>query len=178
MSAKIVDTNNMGEIISGLEELSSRSVDVGILGNADSKLLIYANANEFGAVIKSRKAMRKLFAMMRELGIKPDKSKRKNQNGIVIPERSFFRSAVDNPANVDKMVKLAEFALNRFFSGQGKAIDVLNAAASSMVASIKNNIASGIDPANSDFTFKKKGHAKTLLGKNPHLIKAVTYEVK
>ncbi|EKN89055.1 hypothetical protein LEP1GSC034_3859 [Leptospira interrogans str. 2003000735] len=182
MSLKIQDENNIPFLLSSLEELEGISARVGVAAEPNSELAIYAGAQEFGAVITSKKAIAKLYYMLVEEGL-IDKEElpiyiwMKAKTEIIIPERSFLRSIFESKEAIDKAMKLFLFAMDRALAGQGKMISALEAAADSFVASIKSTIASGVNPANHPLTTARKGHSKTLMGKEPRLQKSITREI-
>lgn len=145
MSLKIKDENNIPSLFSSLEGLEGMSANVGVVAAPDSELAIYAGAQEFGAVITSKKAIAKLYFMMVEEGL-IDKEElpiyiwMKAKKEIIIPERSFLRSVFEDEAAIEKAMKLFIFAMDRALAGQGKMISALEAAADSLVASVKGKL--------------------------------------
>ncbi len=158
------------------------SANVGVVADPGSDLAIYAGAQEFGAVITSKKAIAKLYFMLVEEGLlDPEKLPiyiwMNTKTEIVIPERSFLRSTFENNEAIEKAMKLFVFAMDRALAGQGKMISALEAAADSFVASVKGTIAGGVDPKNHPLTTAKKGHSRTLMGKEPRLQKSISREI-
>ncbi|WP_017863234.1 hypothetical protein [Leptospira santarosai] len=182
MGLKISDENNIPFILSSLEELEGISANVGVAADPDSELAIYAGAQEFGAVITSKKALAKLYYMLVDEGL-IDKEKlpiyiwMKAKTEIIIPERSFLRATFDDEESINKAMKLFLFAMDRALVGQGKMISALEAAADSLVSSVKGTIAGGVNPGNHPLTTARKGHSKTLMGKEPRLQRSITREI-
>lgn len=177
-----VEEDNFSKLISDLKELKGKSAYVGVVAEPDSELAIYAGANEFGAVIRSKKAIAKLYYLMVEEGLIDEKKFpiylwMKSKKEIVIPERSFLRSTFHDEKEINKAIKLFQFAFNRFLSGNGSAINALEAAADSLVASVKGKITGDIPPDDHPLTQARKGHARTLMGKEPHLYKSISKQI-
>lgn len=72
----IRDDNNVPELLRRMEMISNKGIQVGILGDADGELLLYASVHEFGAP------------------------------SINVPERSFIRSTFDDKeSEIEKVVE-------------------------------------------------------------------------
>ncbi|EMO30119.1 hypothetical protein LEP1GSC170_1461 [Leptospira interrogans serovar Bataviae str. HAI135] len=182
MRLEVSVENNIPFLLSTLKELEAYSAVVGVAAEPDSELAIYAGAQEFGAVIKSKKAIAKLYHMLAEEGLL-DKDKfplyiwMKAKKEITIPERAFLRKTFEDQKTIDQAEKLFVFAMSRALSGQGKMIQALEAAADSLVASVKATIISGMGPGNHPLTVARKGHSQTLMGKEPRLLKSIIREI-
>jgi hypothetical protein len=72
---------------------------------------------------------------------------------------------------------MAAGAINRIIAGTGKADDVLNAMGSSLVASIKLRIRSGVGDKNSDITVATKRRKGVTLVDSGRLMQSIQYEV-
>ncbi|EMP09533.1 MULTISPECIES: hypothetical protein [Leptospira] len=182
MHLKVEVENNIPFLLSTLKELENLSAVVGVAAEPDSELAIYAGAQEFGAVIKSKKAIAKLYYLLVEEEL-IDKDKfplyiwMKAKTEITIPERAYLRKTFDDPGVIDEAEKLFVYAFDRALSGQGKMIQALEAAADSLLASVKATITSGMSPSNHPLTIARKGHSRTLMGKEPRLLKSITREI-
>ncbi len=173
----IEDINNMDAIIQGLQEIERSSIVVGVSEKGGKDIQVIASANEFGAEIHSKKAMKRLFAMMREAGIPPARSYPK-KDFIKIPERSFLRATADDPEVKNKLVETFAFALAQFLEGKNTAREVWTRTGQMMKRAIQARIFTNIPPKNHPFTSKLKGHDQTLKGKTNNLAKSIDYEVK
>lgn len=182
MSLQIVDKNEIPTLALTLNGMADHSALIGVAAQPDSDLAIIAASNEFGAVIRSKKAIAKLYYMMVEEGL-IDKEElpiyiwMKAKTEIIIPERSFLRATFDDSVAINKAIKLFNYAMDRALSGQGNALNALEAAADSLVSSVKSTIAKSVGPANHPLTIARKGHPRTLQGDRPRLIGAITREI-
>ncbi len=172
----IEDINNMDAIIQGLREIEKSSVVVGVSEKGGKDIQVIASANEFGAEIHSKKAMKRLFAMMRKADIPPARSYPK-KNFIKIPERSFIRATADDPEVKNKLVETFGFALSQFLQGTNTAREVWTRTGQMMKRAIQARIFTNIPPKNHPFTIKQKGGDQTLRGKTNNLAKSIDYEV-
>ncbi|EMO80172.1 hypothetical protein LEP1GSC126_3377 [Leptospira kirschneri str. 200801774] len=182
MHLEIEVENDIPFLLSTLKELDGPSAIVGVAAEPDSELAIYAGAQEFGAVIKSKKAIAKLYFMLVEEEL-IDKEKfplyiwMKAKTEIIIPERAYLRRTFEDSGVINEAEKLFVYAFDRALNGQGKMIQALEAAADSLVASVKTTITSGMSPSNHPLTIARKGHSRTLMGKEPRLLKSITREI-
>ncbi|MBK8397436.1 MAG: hypothetical protein IPL26_19655 [Leptospiraceae bacterium] len=183
---KIEDTNNMDAIIQGFKELNKSSIIVGVSEKGGKNIGIIAGANEFGAEIKSPKAIRYFWYLMgkykKSAGVidKSSKYKTGGKSGgasIIIPERSFLRSTADDKEVQNKLVETIEFYLERFLTGKNPAREVLTRAGQMFKRAIQSRIFTNIQPANHPLTVRLKGHDKTLQGKENKLSKSIDYEI-
>ena len=197
--AKIVD---LSDIETELGKLSNKKIIAGVVADEGSLLAKYAAANEFGAIIVPKNGKYLAIPLQPEFKGKspkdfPDgffnfvkskdgKTARLMMNDVpcfllvkkvTIPERAAIRGAFDKRETQEKALALARSALERVLGGGGKAEDVCNAIGQSLVASIKNNIASNIEPANSPLTRRLKGNGNTLIDSGDFL-KSIGYEVE
>lgn len=85
---KIEDKNRIPDILKVLEELERFQVEIGIFGEDDSHLLMIARVHEFGCRITVTPKMRAWFAYQ-------GYPLRADTTEIVIPERSYMRSTLD-----------------------------------------------------------------------------------
>jgi hypothetical protein len=147
----LIDNNKFPELKRKIKEMSRLEVHVGILGNAE--LAIAARANEYGAKIPVSEKMRNY---LNALGL----HLKKTTKFIIIPERSFFRTAFDLRKNINKVVNIAE----QVFSQDSNVKNILDKIGLYMTGAIQQKIRSNIPPANHPFTTEQKG------GKNKTLI--------
>lgn len=60
----IYDNNNVGQLLDRIDKISNKAMQIGIFGNEDGEVLLYASVNEFGAPcinIPERSFIRKTF---------------------------------------------------------------------------------------------------------------------
>ena len=192
----------VSDIETELGKLANKKIIAGVVADEGSLLAKYAAANEFGAVIVPKNGKYLAIPLQPEF---KDKSPRdfpdgffdfvKSKDGktarlmlnnvacfllvkkVTIPERAAIRGAFDKRDTQEKAYNLARAALERILGGGGKADDVCNAIGSSLVASIKNNISSNIEPENSPLTRRLKGNGNTLIDSGDFL-KSINYEVQ
>jgi len=187
MSVKIEDDrNNLDNIILGLATIKSKSVNVGILDDESEQMKIIAGANEFGAEIKSKKAIRYFWMLMskfkKSTGVidKSDKYKTGGKSGgqsIIIPERSYLRSTADDSEVQNKIVETIRFYLYQALTGKNTFGEVLTRAGNVLQRAIQSRIMTDIEPANHPLTVRLKGQDKTLIGRTRKLISAIKSRV-
>ncbi|MBE7413633.1 MAG: hypothetical protein L6Q54_06340 [Leptospiraceae bacterium] len=163
MGVTVKDIDNFPKIISDLKELKNLSAFVGVSAEPDSDLAIYAGANEFGAVIKSKKAIAKLYYLMVEEGLIDEKKFpiyiwMKSKDKIVIPERSFLRSTFHDESVMEKVKN----TFTRILSSTMSPEKALSAAADVLVSAVKSKIVSGVGPGNHPLTSAGKSGQGTL----------------
>lgn len=170
----IKDIDNCSGLVKQLEKIGKSVVKVGILSKADEKMLIIAAANEFGAKIESRKAMKYLFAKMNEKDVKIQTSGPGAGKGYIeIPERPAIRNAFDKMYNVSDSI---DFGLDNFNVTQNAEM-MLNAIGSRMVGHVQESYRGDLSPANHPYTTAAKdGKDKTLINTG-RLQQAVSFEV-
>ena len=204
MASKVTFTE-FSNIEDELLKLSNKKIKVGVIAEEDSLLIKYAAANEFGATITPKKGKYlaiplqpefkdksprdfppNFFKLVPNDPNKPFKSAKLMAGNVeafllvkkvVIPERAFMRTALDNKKNIDKAINLARPALERLLMGSGIAEDVCVAIGESIASSIKANISSNIGPPNSGLTKRLKGSSKTLIDSGD-LLKHIGYEIE
>ncbi len=170
----ITDKDNTEEFLKELKKSGNAEIHVGILGKENEKIQMIAAANEFGAIIdtkKNPKVLRWFFAKMKEFGIVHEKS---NHPGfIIIPERAAVRKAFDNNDNIGDCFKMAQAIFDK--TGDiGKAIEGIG---SSMVGKVQESYLSNIAPKNHPLTVAMKSGEKTLVNSG-QLQQHVTYAVR
>lgn len=185
-----------------LGKLENKKIVAGVVADEGSILAKYAAANEFGAVIKPKNGKYLAIPVQPEFKGKspkdfPDgmfdfipgkdwKTARLVMGNVTcfllvqkvqIPERAFIRTAFDKRETQEKAYNLARAALERILGGGGRAEDLCDAIGQSLVSSIKINIASNIEPPNSNITSRMKGETKTLIDSGD-LLKSIGYTVE
>lgn len=170
----IKDIDNSNIALREIAELRNTEIQVGFFGDKGAHLPMIAGVNEFGAFVSSDTAKRKkalawLFIKMKEAGI-PIKKGAGGGKAITIPERPFFRKALDDPNTIKKANDNALKAFDK--SGDLKTVPY--AIGDSFVASIQSSIASNIQPANHPLTTELKGGKNTTLA---GLGQGVTFKV-
>lgn len=176
MEAVVRDENHMKEVLAAIRDICRHEVKVGLFASKVSeKTLIAARVNEFGAAIKKTPRMtRFLAAMARKYGIKLDPAKAKRPGYVVIPPRSFIRSAADRERNA--LARIAERMLDGVIQGRFKPRDALEAMGLKLEQAIKDQINRVSSPPLHPLTIAMKGSDKPLV-KSGDMRKAVTYKV-
>lgn len=159
------DVNGLPRIITEFRKIQKSFIDIGILGPAGSKIVQIASSQEFGAVIEVTVRVRKaLMRLLIEAG-RSDLIKLIPQVGgfMSIPSRSFVRSTMDDPKAIDKAFTFLEFGIDRILSGDGDALQAMQASAASLISSIQLTIRSDIQPPNNPITIALKPSDQTLV---------------
>jgi hypothetical protein len=183
MSGIKEDNFNLDDIIAGVEKISRSTVLVGPSAkDKNSKILVIASANEYGATITSKKAIAKLWHMMVEAEMLDAKELplavwMKVKKEIKIPERSFMRSTADDPETIDYIVSRAQFALDNFIFGKATADSVLETIGTALISKIRLKLRSNIQPENHPFTKARKGYGKNTLNDEGTLQRSIQLEV-
>lgn len=205
MGAKFTEQVYLPGVEEELLKLYGKKIIVGPATDEGSELAMYAAANEFGVnSIKPKSGTYLAIPLIPELkGISPRNIAGlvffPGKNGklpylahveggrvtpcyvllreVRIPERSYLRGTFDSTDAIDKAVNMAAGAINRIIAGTGKADDVLNAMGSSLVASIKLRIRSGVGDKNSDITVATKRRKGVTLVDSGRLMQSIQYEV-
>lgn len=171
-SVSIEDINNMPEMIAQLEAMQNTSVEIYIEGD---QMNIIAASHEFGAIIskdplKAKKAKQFVAMKMKQRGleIKPN-----GKAFIEIPERSFMRSAFDDPEVLDKIAETFRFYLYRFLTGKSTAKECFTRAGEVLVNAIQSRIGSNMTPAKHPLSVLESGSSKTLQSTEMKLIKSI-----
>lgn len=160
----LVDNNKFPELKRKIKEMSQREVRVGILG--DAELAMAARSNEYGAKIPISEKMRNY---LNALGL----HLKKTTKYIIIPERSFFRSAFDLRKNINKVVNIAEQVFN-----QDSSVNIiLDKIGLYMTGAIQQKIRSNIPPANHPFTTEQKGGKNKTLINTGRMAQGITHKV-
>lgn len=151
MSVTIKDENHLPQMISKLKEADGKEIKVGFLGRnkAESEAAIVAKANEFGVTIRTKKAT------------------------IVIPERSFLRSTIDDPKTVDKVMDTVKRLLLR----GANVKQLLNSIGISLIDAVREKLSSNIQPPNAPSTVRQKKSARTLIATGQTLKNNVKYAI-
>lgn len=166
MSVK--DTSNVDKLLKRLASLNKKTIEVGILGSADSEILMIAGVNEFGQNITVTEKMR---AYLHSIGI----HLKKETTQIVIPERSFIRAGFDSnkqdiQSQADKLVtKVIDMTLD-----ESSAAKLLGEIAKGKIQEFAINLSS---PKNSDITVEIKGSSNPLVDTGK-MIDSISYKVK
>lgn len=159
------DTNNLPRIVRELRKIQKSFTDVGVLGEAGSEKVIIAGANEFGAVIEVTEKVRKALMAILLNAERGDLIGSLPPIGgvIIIPSRSFVRSTFDDPQAIDKAFSFLEFGIDRILSGDGDALQAMQAVTASLISSIQLKIRSNIEPSNNPITLALKAGDKSLV---------------
>lgn len=153
-----------------LKKLNRKKVNIGIVGKSDSLLLTYAAVNEYGANIKITPKMRKYLASQ-GLNLKA------TTTHIVIPERSYIRSTLDNKKVLKALENKIVPTAAKVALGKLPAESILEYIGIYYTAAIKSTIANMREPENHPFTVERKGSGKGILVDSGRLLTAISYEV-
>jgi hypothetical protein len=197
----------LSKIEDEIKPLSNIKIRAGIIAEKDSLLAKYAASNEFGAEIKPKNGKFLAIPLNPEFKGKSPKDfpnkffkfvpGKRDEDGkwksakltageveafllvkkIKIPERAFFRTALDNKKNQDKVYAIMRQYFVKIFQGKASAEDLCVAVGEMLVSCIKSNITSNISPPNSDLTKRLKGSNKTLIDSGD-LLKHIGYEIE
>ena len=200
----ISSSATIDRVMRELKSMKGRKILIGPNCRDGSQLAKIAGANEYGAVIKAKSGWLAIPLAVEAKGHRPAdfadlffvpgstkghgflayKTGRGQikrlfilKKQIVIPERSFLRGTFDKRETHDKAVRIMDDMVRRIIAGTATATDVLNAIGASHVSSVKQRMASSIDPKNSALTIMLKGSGKGTLIDEAHLLKSITYEV-
>lgn len=150
MGVKIRNKSRIPKVRRSLRELNTLAVEVGILGTSGSHYTMLARVHEFGVTI------------------------RKGGGEIVIPERSFIRSAFDE--NETKWIKFATKRIIKVINGQMTARDLYELLGTRMVSDIQQKITDLDTPPLAQSTIDAKGSSNPLIDTGG-LRMRVTYRV-
>jgi hypothetical protein len=159
----VKDVNHIPDLIKNMRRAGRSKVKVGIF---DGDVANYAAANEFGCRIKVTDKMRK-YLHAKGLHLKKDTTE------IVIPERSFIRSAFDDKRETDRAIEVA----TALFDFNENPLMVLERVGDMLDSSVKRKATSNIRPDNHPFTKEQKGEGKNTLYDQGTLHKSITHEV-
>jgi hypothetical protein len=161
MATKITDKNDLDKLIQGLTEINERAIIVGVMEDEDKKIQVIASSNEFGAVIKSPKALAYMRILAKRFGVKLTGPKR---DVIIIPERSYIRSAFDDSEVQNKITETMSFYLKRALTGKNTFEEILTRAGNYLQRMIQARM-KGTPPKNHPLTIAMKGGDQTLINK-------------
>lgn len=165
---KIKDIDNTGELLESLNQISSKKINIGLLGDADSKMLTIGNVQEFGCQIKVTPKMR---AYLNSIGI----HLKNNTKYINIPERSFIRAGFESGRNdLEETVKRY---LKYLFAGkisQEKFFEMTGIRAKDLIKDYMTDLRK---PPLHPVTKQRKGSSHPLIDTG-HLRDTVDFEVK
>lgn len=174
MSSSVTDDRvGMDSLIRGLKEIESKAVIVGVMEDEDEKIQVIASANEYGAEIKSPKALLYMRMLAKKFGVTlkgPKKDK------IIIPERSYIRSAADDTEVQDKIAETVRFYLYRAVTAQNTFGEVLTRAGNYFQRIIQGRM-ENTPPPNHPLTLAMKTGDKTLRGNSGKLMASIKYKV-
>ncbi|EMI71046.1 hypothetical protein [Leptospira noguchii] len=195
--------NLFDDLTQSLKVLDTVSIDIGLLGNADSEILSIGYANEFGTTIIPKNGKFLTLPLKPELkgkkasdfdlklipGKKGESAILAKVNGkdiepyfllvkeVVIPERSFIRYVIDDKATVDRILNDTMPILEMVLVGKATPHSYALALGEAFVGAIRDRISSNIQPANSPLTMGVKGTGKGTLVDNGSLIQHIQAEV-
>jgi len=142
----MADFNLIPKIVENIKYLNNHYVEVGVMGGGEIQTIAFAN----------------------EYGAKAGRGKK-----VTIPERSFFRSTI----NDDRKMKAAVSQIDPVIIAKLDGRTGLERVGAKIKAAIQATIRSNIQPQNAPATIKKKkGSRKTLIDTG-RLEGAIDYEV-
>ena len=151
MSYKIVDINNVPEVLSIIKTLKSKKIFVGIF---KGETLLIATINEFGAEIKVTEKMR---AYLRYSGL----FLKKETTHITVPERSFIRKGYQ--LNLKKITNYVNKQIELLFNMKITVEQLYQRVGSYCVSRIQEFLTDLKKPANHPFTIKRKHSSNPLI---------------
>ena len=143
--------DNITSLVTSLQSLSGRSVEVGAL-QGDSKWL--AAIHEYGCDITVTPKMR-AFLHHQGLHLSP------NTTVIKIPERSFIRAGHDE--NQKRIMEQTERAISLVLAGKMTVDDMLDLCGQQFATAIKTYMRNLRTPANHPYTVEQKGSSNPLI---------------
>ena len=164
---KITDESNVDKLLNELKKLENRQIKIGILGSAESDILLIANVNEFGISINVTPKMRR-YLSANGLHLKKGTTK------INIPERSFIRSGAD--AIRKRVERFVNERIELVYSFQLTADQFLEQVGEYATGLIRNYMTNKRRPPNHPFTVQQKGSKNPLIDTG-RLRSAITFEV-
>lgn len=167
MSLEATDKSKVKEFLNIVEQLKNSHIEVGILGDADSKILMIATVNEYGLDITVTPKMR-AFLNSQGLHLKADTEQ------IKIPERSFIRASYDkNIANVQRII---DEDLDKVLNFQMSVEQFYNDIGMYCVGLIQKYLTQLKEPPNHPFTVERKGSSNPLINTG-ELREKITFKV-
>ena len=163
----IKDESNVKNLLDVLDKLNRGYVEIGILGDNSSQILLIAEVQEYGINIKVTDKMRKYLAAQ---GM-PLKSTTKE---IHIPERSYIRGSYDE--NKKKIYQL-ESMIDEVITFKITPDELLERMGAFCVGIIQEYLIDLKKPANHPFTTQQKGSSNPLIDSG-QLLNSINYKVK
>lgn len=136
----------VNEVISKLNSV----LEVGVFGDQDSDMVIYAATNEFGTNRAGR------------------------HRNVTIPERSYIRSALDENEGI--INKFITSELMKVLEGKNDENIFYNRIGLFIQKLIQEKILSNIPPGNAQSTIDRKGSSRTLIDQG-RLLQSITYRI-
>lgn len=168
MVEMIKDESRVDEVLKALDELSKGYVEVGVLSDNSSEILLIAQVNEYGVDIRVTDKMR---GYLNSIGI----HLKKDTKFIKIPERSYIRSSFDE--NKNKLIYKAEDLLVDVVNLKISPTAFFDALGKESVAIIQNYMKDLKRPPNHPVTIAQKGSSNPLIDTG-RLIGSIDYKVK
>lgn len=168
MIKTIEETNRVDEVLHALDKLERGYINVGILGEEKSEIIMIATIQEFGLDIKVTDKMRG-YLHSQGLHLKKDTKK------ISIPERSYIRASFDE--NKKKVIEVVNDLIIGVMELTITPDDFFKAVGNYCVGLIQAYMTTLQKPANHPLTVQKKGSSNPLIDSG-RLRKAVEFEVK
>ena len=179
MATRITDDKaNFDKLVQGFKFADLKAVIVGVLDESKD-IQVIASSQEFGAEIRSKKAIYYLYILLKKFGLinMSPQAWMKKKEVIKIPERSYIRSTMDDSEVQNKMIETMEFYLYRALTAQNTFEEIFTRTGNYLKRMIQARIRSDIRPANHPLTIAMKNSANTLIGKSKKLIKAIEYRI-
>lgn len=180
MKIKVSEENwQIDDILTRVEKFVSGTIKIGpAAADKDAKILLIALVHEYGAKIKSAKAIAYFWKKMKEAGIEPsNKSSSGTGNGITIPARRPMATAAYSPELEEKLARISQIAFDKMVHGEitsDQALDMIGIAIADVVRSYYGP--KNLGPPNHPLTSHEKGGGNTLHHKGV-LQKAIQHEV-
>lgn len=166
---EISDTSMIDEVAAAIGELNSLELQIGVQGEEGSFMVMLATVHEFGTEIEVTDKMRGY------LGANGMHLK-KTTTHIVIPERSYLRSAFDE--NEELFEQVCSTLVEGMFRGEMKAVKMLEDIGIIAVDRVKKKMRELDTPGKHPFTLAKNPGKTNPLIQEGHLLESISSEVK
>lgn len=160
--------NHILDIQKQLKYLTSHTIEIGIFGEDDSKLLMIARVNEFGVDIQVTEKMRNYLHYI-NIHLRKDTEK------ITIPERSFMRAGFDKRKN--KIQKQAEKLVIDVLMMKTPAKPAMESLGQIIVTQLQDYMTALSSPPNHPATVQNKGSSNPLINSG-ELRGSITYKIR
>lgn len=164
----IEDISRVDEVLAALKKLETGYVEVGVLSDNESKLLMIATVNEYGVDIRVTNKMRN-YLHTQGLHLKA------STKYIRIPERSYIRGSFDeNRVRLEREMEDLLIDVVELKVSADDFFDLIGVRAVSMIQQYMRDLR---HPPNHPYTIWKKGSSNPLIDTG-RLIGSIDYQVK